>query len=496
MSVVRHRRTVALACAGVLGLTATAASAAPLTAPWHLDRINQRALPLDGNNDRGLLTGAGIDIYIVDTGLRLDHVELAGRTVAGIDVPTANQTSTVDPPASDCDGHGTHVAGLAAATTVGVATAARIIAVRVLDCNGDGEVEDVVEALKWVRAHHRGGRLAVVNLSLGVDLGDDGTAINEQVLALIDEGIVVTVAAGNGDSTGRGFDGCEIAPGNVARALTVGATTANDAAATYSNYGSCVDVWAPGGDRTKAIESLWNESADDFGFDIGTSMSSPLVAGYVAQLAEQQPGICPDAANDAVITRATPGVVTGLDATSPNRLLFLDPAPVVPTTPGRVSHVMVTADTGSLVVSWDPSCDGGSPITGTTVSVLRNGKVVKRVVADPGETAVRVKGLASGVRYHVVVKPENAVGPGVATSRLRAPAVRGYRAGQSIPLAQVGITDGDLSLTWSSSSGTAKVCRVDQATSRLVLRRAGTCRVGLRTLEGQDAVVRTIRVVP
>lgn len=496
MGVSRRRRAVALVCTGALGLTATPASSAPLTPPWHLDRINQRALPLDGNNDRGLLTGAGIDIYIVDTGLRLDHVELAGRTVAGIDVPTAKQTSAVDPPASDCDGHGTHVAGLAAAATVGVAAAARIIAVRVLDCNGDGEVEDVVEALKWVRAHHRGGRLAVVNMSLGVDLGDDGTAINEQVLAMIEEGMVVTVAAGNGDSTGRGFDGCEIAPGNVARALTVGATTANDAAATYSNYGSCIDVWAPGGDRTKAIESLWNETADDFGFDIGTSMASPLVAGYVAQLAEQQPGICPDAVSDAVATRATPGVITGLDATSANRLLFLDLAPLAATAPGRVSHVMVTADTGSLVVSWDPPCDGGSPITATTVSVLRNGKVARRVIAEAGQSAVRIKGLVSGARYQVVVKPENAVGAGVATSRLRAPAVRSYRAGQSIPLAQVGITDGDLSLIWSSSSGTTKVCRIDQATSRLVLRRAGTCRIGLRTLEGQDAVVRTLRVSP
>lgn len=489
-------RSVALISAVAAIAGAIPAGAAPLTTPWQLDRLNQRALPLDGNNDRGPLTGAGIDIYVVDTGLRLDHVELAGRTLAGIDVPTQNQTSVVDPPASDCDGHGSHVSGLAASSTIGVAPGARIISVRVLDCNGDGEVDDVVKALEWVRAHHRGGRLAVVNMSLGVDLGDDGTAINEQVQALIDEGMVVTVAAGNGDSSGKGFDGCQIAPGNVAGALTVGATTATDAAATYSNYGPCVDVWAPGGDRTKAIESLWNETADDWGFDIGTSMASPLVAGYVAQLAGQQPGICPDAANEAVITRATPGAVTGLDATTPNRLLFIDPTPLAPTVPGRPSHVMVTADSGSLVVSWDPPCDGGSPVTQTTVSVLRNGKVTKRVVAGPDETAVRVRGLAAGVRYQVVVKPENAVGVGIATGRLRAPAVRAYRAGQSVPLAQVGVTDGGLDLVWSSSSGTAKVCRIDEASGRLVVKRAGTCRVGLRTLAGQDAVVRTIRVNP
>lgn len=496
MSVFRNGRTVALACAVSVGLAAVPALSAPLTAPWHLDRINQRALPLDGNTDRGLLNGSGIDIYVVDTGLRLDHVELAGRTLAGIDVPTSKQTSEVDPPASDCDGHGTHVAGLAAGASVGVATGARIISVRVLDCNGDGEVDDVVEALEWVRAHHRGGRLAIANLSLGVDLGDDGTAINEQVEAMINEGFVVTVAAGNGNSSGRGFDACEIAPGNVERALTVGATTVGDAAAVYSNYGSCVDLWAPGGDRTKAIESLWNENANDYGFDIGTSMASPLVAGYVAQLAGQQPGLCPEAVNEAVVARATPGVVTGIDATSPNRLLFLDPAPLAPVAPGRASHVMVTADAGSLVVSWDPPCDGASPITGTTVSVLRAGKVVARAVAEPGRTAVRVRGLRGGVRYQVVVKAENAVGSGTATARLGAPVVRGYRAGQTIPVSRLGTTDGGFDLKWTSSSGTKKVCRILSSPVRLQLLRAGTCRVGLRTLASQDAVVRTIRVAP
>lgn len=469
---------------------------APLTSPWHLDRINQRTLPLDNNTDRGVLSGAGIDIYVVDTGLRLDHVELSGRTLAGIDVPTLRETSEVDPPASDCDGHGTHVSGLAAGTSVGVATAARIISVRVLDCNGDGEVDQVVEALEWVRAHHRGGRLAIANLSLGVDLGDDGTAIKEQVEAMIDEGIVVTVAAGNGDSSGRGFDACEIVPGNVERALTVGATTVGDAPATYSNYGSCVDLWAPGGDRAKAIESLWKDTADDYGLDIGTSMASPLVAGYVAQLAGQQPGICPDAVNEAVILRATPGVVTGLGPTSANRMLFLDPAPVAPGPPGRASHVMVTPDANSLVVSWDRPCDGASPLTKTVVSVVRDGKVVARETVAPDKTAVRVRGLRTGVRYRVVVKTENALGAGIATKRLTSPEVRGYRAGQTIPVAGLGTTDGGFDLKWTTSAGTKKVCRLLPAPSRLQLLRSGTCRVGLRTLSGQDAVVRTLRVSP
>lgn len=443
---------------------------------------------------RGTLTGAGIDIYVIDSGLRTDHVEFGGRATVGIDIPSTTGSSEVTPPGSDCDGHGTHVAGLAAGAAVGVAPGARVIAVRVLDCNGDGEVDEVVEALEWVRAHHRGGRLAIANMSLGVDLGDDGSAVNEQVVAMINEGIVVTVAAGNGDSTGRGFDACRIAPGNVARALTVGAVTATDAKATYSNFGSCIDLWAPGGDRMRPIESAWKDAPDDYDTDIGTSMASPLVAGYAALLGEQQPGLCADQVGETVVQRATQGAITGLDAASPNRLLFADVAPVVPVVPGRPSHVMVTAEANSLVVSWDPPCDGGSAITGTTVSVLSRGRVVARVDVPAGETATRVSGLRTGVRYQVVVKARNAIGEGVATKRLASPILRTWRAGRTVAASSVGITDGGLSVKWSASSSTTRVCRVAQNPARVVFLRAGTCRLGMRTLAGQEAVVRNIRV--
>lgn len=443
---------------------------------------------------RGTLTGAGIDIYVIDSGLRTDHVEFGGRATVGIDIPSTTGSSEVTPPGSDCDGHGTHVAGLAAGAAVGVAPGARVIAVRVLDCNGDGEVDEVVEALEWVRAHHRGGRLAIANMSLGVDLGDDGSAVNEQVVAMINEGIVVTVAAGNGDSTGRGFDACRIAPGNVARALTVGAVTATDAKATYSNFGSCIDLWAPGGDRMRPIESAWKDAPDDYDTDIGTSMASPLVAGYAALLGEQQPGLCADQVGETVVQRATQGAITGLDAASPNRLLFADVAPVVPVAPGRPSHVMVTAEANSLVVSWDPPCDGGSAITGTIVSVLSRGRVVARVDVPAGETATRVSGLRTGVRYQVVVKARNAIGEGVATKRLASPILRTWRAGRTVAASSVGITDGGLSVKWSASSSTTRVCRVAQNPARVVFLRAGTCRLGMRTLAGQEAVVRNIRV--
>ena len=492
-------RSGKLAISWVLAAIVVASSlpvrALPVAVPWHLDRINQAALPFDGNVSRGALTGAGIDIYVIDSGVRADHVEFSGRVVSGIDLPTSTGTSEVDPPTSDCDGHGTHVAGLAAGVNTGVAPGARVVAVRVLDCNGDGEVDEVVEALRWVRAHHRGGRLAVANLSLGVDLGDDGTSINEEVLAMINEGIVVTVAAGNGDSSGRGFDACKIAPGNVARALTVGAVNTADARTGYSNFGECIDLWAPGGDRNGGIESAWKNSADDYGLDIGTSMASPLVAGFAAQLGEQQPGLCVDQVSAAIVSRATQGVVTGLDLASPNRLLFLDHAPVPAAAPGRPSHVMATVDAGSMVVSWDAPCDGGSPITGTTVSVLAGGKVVSRVEAEVGVGAVRVSGLRAGVRHQVVVKARNEIGEGDATKRLLAPAVRGFRAGQVVALSRVGVADGGFSVKWSVSSATKRVCRILPG-SRVVFLRSGTCRLGLRTLAGQEVVLRNLRVAP
>ena len=182
MKLFRAFGVFAVASVAVIASANSVALSAPTDVPWHLDRINQRALPLDGNTNRGGLTGAGIDIYVVDTGVRATHEQFGGRVVPGIDYPTSTGVSPVAPVSSDCDGHGTHVSGLAAGATTGVAPQARVISVRVLDCNGDGEVENVAAALKWVRAHHRSGQPALVNLSLGVDFGDDDRLIDAEVL--------------------------------------------------------------------------------------------------------------------------------------------------------------------------------------------------------------------------------------------------------------------------------------------------------------------------
>lgn len=491
----RFGAIMAVACLALAG-TRNSAQSMPLSIPWHLDRINQVSLPLDSNINLGVLNGQGVDMYIVDTGVRASHEQLINRVVSGIDIPSKNGTSPVFPLTSDCDGHGTHVAGLAAGNTVGVAPRARIVAVRVLDCKGDGEVSDVVDAMRWIRAHHRSGKAAVVNLSLGVDFGDDGDSIQKQVLALINEGVVVTVASGNGDSSSRPFDACSIAPGNVARALTVGAVTFADAVAYYSNYGSCVDLLAPGGDRFKPLESSWADSDTDYDLDVGTSMASPLVAGYAALLAQQQPGLCVDAITGAINARATIGAIKNLDASTPNRLLYINTMPVDATSPGQASHVVTSTDQNSVVVSWDPPCDGGSPLTSTSVSLLSGGRVIRRVTAPPGVTSVRFSKLTTSKRYQVVVKARNVLGEGVATARNTTVAVRSIRVGQTIRTASIANIAGDLSLSWSVSSSSRKICRLNSSGSSLIAMRAGTCRVGLRAVAGQTPVIRNIRVAP
>jgi subtilisin family serine protease len=484
----------ALIVGGLLfpAVSATAAVSSPVPTPWHLDRVNQQQLPLDSNTTLSALTGAGINIYIVDSGVLANHEQFGGRVVPGIDIPTSLGDSVVDPATSDCDGHGTHVSALAAGSTVGVAPQARIIAVRVLDCDGGGNVKDVVEALKWIRGHHQSGVAAVVNLSLGVDLGDNGRSIDTQVAALIEEGVVVTVAAGNGDDNSQALNACNIAPGDVARALTVGASTITDSMATYSNSGPCIDLLAPGGTSQRPVLSAWKTSPTAYDNDVGTSMASPLVAGYAALLAQQQPGLCTDQIANAIVARATPGVITGVSSTTPNRLLFINTAPIEVGVPGQPSHVVTTIDNASVVASWDAPCDGGSPITSTTVSLLRGGKVSARKTVAPGTTAVRFSGLKNNFKYQVVIKARNAVGEGVATHRVTTGMVRSLRVGLNTPLTYVATFGGDLELGWNVSSSSRSICKVMGVNVRFM--RQGTCKIGLRTNADGTPVLRSLRV--
>ena len=487
----RRLATAAAVVVGSVVMGAGVSRSAPVGVLWNLDRINQSALPLDGNSSFGPLNGTGVDVYVVDTGVRATHEQLAGRVVAGLDVPTENGDDPVDPLSSDCDGHGTHVASTIAGTTTGIAPQARIISVRVLDCNGDGEVADVVKALEWIRAHHASGRTAIANMSLGVDLGDNGDSIIEMVRELIADGVIMVVAAGNGDTSGKGIDACRIAPGSEPLSFTVGAVAKNDSVTPYSNYGACVDIWAPGGDRSSPVTAAWFRADTDYMGDIGTSMAAPHVSGVLALLAQQQPTLCPTQYTDAVVERSTKNAVLGLDATSLNRLLLADASPITSlSVPGTPSNVVVSPDSGSLLVGWDPPCDGGSPLTKYVVSVLSRGKVVKRVAVDPGRTAARVRGLLAGKKYAVVVKAVNAVGEGASTARLVSSKVGALRVGTRWNWS-AGITN-DTGSDIAVTSLTPRKCRVSGGT--IVPLSTGLCRYSVRVKDTQSDIVRTIIV--
>lgn len=231
------------------------------TASWGLDRIDQRTLPLN-NLYNSAVTGAGVHAYIIDTGIRATHQEFSGRMGAGYDF------IDTDPDPADCNGHGTHVAGTVGGITYGVAPDVTLHAVRVLDCGGSGTTSGVIAGIDWVIANHI--KPAVINMSLG---GGVSTAMNDAVARAHAAGITVVVAAGNSNA-----DACSHSPASAPEAITIGSTTSLDARSSFSNFGTCVDIFAPG----SSITSAWigNDTASNT--ISGTSMASPHVAGAAA----------------------------------------------------------------------------------------------------------------------------------------------------------------------------------------------------------------------
>lgn len=279
-------------------------SSSQVAVPWDLDRIDQRTLPLDGSFVPGG-DGAGVSVYVVDTGIRADHVDLYGRVAPGF-TSVADSLGT-----DDCNGHGTHVAGLVGGTSYGAAKAATLVPVRVLDCSGAGTTSSVLAGLDWILSDHTtSGTPAVVNMSLA---GPGSTALDNQVNQLFLAGITPVVAAGN--ST---VDACTVSPARVPNAITVGASNILDQKAPYSNFGACVDLFAPG----SGVTSDWNTSPTAFAQSSGTSESAPLVAGIAAAWLSKYPSASPAAISQSVISSATLDALSGLDLASPNRLLF------------------------------------------------------------------------------------------------------------------------------------------------------------------------------
>ena len=268
-------------------------------ATWGLDRINQRNLPLDGTYSY-TYTGSGVRVYIIDTGTDAAHAEFEGRASNVYDALGGN--------GNDCNGHGTHVAGTVAGKTYGVAKKAYIRGVRVLNCSGSGSTSGIISAVDWVRTNRINP--AVANMSLG---GGYSSALNTAVNNLANSGVFVAVAAGNSNA-----NACNYSPASASAAYTTAATTSSDSKASYSNYGSCVDSYAPG----SSIRSAWiGAGTTETNTISGTSMASPHVAGVSALIKHRYGDISSSTVTSHLNTAATSGVVLGNPSGTVNRLL-------------------------------------------------------------------------------------------------------------------------------------------------------------------------------
>ncbi|MEU5900800.1 MULTISPECIES: S8 family peptidase [Streptomyces] len=272
-------------------------------APWGLDRIDQTRLPLSGTYTYPDSAGTGVTAYVIDTGVRISHSEISGRAVNGYDAVDGDNT------AQDGNGHGTHVATTIAGKTYGVAKKARIVAVRVLDNNGSGTTAGVVAGIDWVTSNHAAGAPAVANMSLG---GGASTTLDNAVKRSIADGVTYAVAAGNSNTNAS-----TTSPARVPEAVTVGATSNTDARASFSNYGSVLDIFAPGVN----IKAGWHTGDTATNTISGTSMAAPHVAGAAAVYLAGHTSATPAQVASALVNGATPSVVTSPGSGSPNRLL-------------------------------------------------------------------------------------------------------------------------------------------------------------------------------
>jgi subtilisin-like proprotein convertase family protein/subtilisin family serine protease len=415
------------------------------TPSWGLDRIDQRALPLN-NSFTYPNTGTGVKSYIIDTGIRTTHGDFGGRAVWGTN-------TTGDGQNTDCNGHGTHVASTTGGTTYGVAKATALVAVKVLNCAGSGTYAGVIAGIDWVTADHAAGAPAVANMSLG---GGFDQAVNDAVTASIADGVSYAIAAGND----TGANACNVSPASTPNAITVGSTTNTDARSSFSNIGTCLDIFAPG----SAITAAWNTSDSATNTISGTSMATPHVAGAAALVLNTNPTWTPLQVRNFLVDNATNGVVTSPGTGSPNKLLYVVNAPPSQDYNATISPAAGSTNAGgSLTATVSTTTTVGAPqpislsATGAPAGVTVSFSPASITSGGSSTVSIATTSSVSAGTYAITIVVDGSVSDKTLTYSLTINGTPGCTQtnGADVAIPDLGTADSNIVISGCTGNGSA-----------------------------------------